>query len=169
MSTLKQLVDETTNIKNELKTCHSKIRNNLSNKGVSSASSDKMETLINKINEIPLGRKWATGSATTKLDSDGNIPYLEVKNLGFTPSVVLVNGGGWWSEFHPYFIMNGSAWGMTKLNSSTSFSSNIGTFYVSTTTNSPTHYGKSYVYNNAFRIVHSNGTKTNNVTWIAYE
>ena len=29
MSTLKQLVDETTNIKNELRTCHSNLKNNL--------------------------------------------------------------------------------------------------------------------------------------------
>ena len=29
MSTLKQLVDETTNIKNELKTCHANLKNNL--------------------------------------------------------------------------------------------------------------------------------------------
>ena len=29
MSTLKQLVDETTNIKNELKTCHTNLKSNL--------------------------------------------------------------------------------------------------------------------------------------------
>lgn len=167
MSTLKQLIDETTNIKNELKTCHSKIRSNLSNKGVSSASSDKMETLIDKINEIPLGRKWASGSATTQFDTQ--VAYLEVKNLGFTPSVVLVNGGGWWSEFHPYFKLKNTTYGMTKLNTTTDLSSSIGLFAVSTTTNNPSHWGRSYAYNNAFRIVHTNKTNTSSVTWIAYE
>ena len=167
MSTLKQLIDETTNIKNELKTCHSKIRSNLSNKGVSSTSNDKMETLIDKINEIPLGRKWASGSATTQYDTQ--VAYLEVKNLGFTPSVVLVNGGGWWSEFHPYFNLKNTTYGMTKLNTTTDITSGNGLFIVSTTTNNPSHWGRSYTYNNAFRIVHTTKTNTSSVTWIAYE
>lgn len=52
MATLKNLVDETTNIKNELKTCHSNLKNNLIAKGVEVLPSDKMPTLISKINNI---------------------------------------------------------------------------------------------------------------------
>ena len=167
MSTLKQLVDETSNIKNELKTCHDNLKSNLSSKGIYVDSTDKMQTLIDKINNIHLGRKWASGSATTQYDTQ--VAYLEVKNLGFTPSVVLVNGGGWWSEFHPYFNLKNTTYGMTKLNTTTDITSGNGLFIVSTTTNNPSHWGRSYTYNNAFRIVHTTKTNTSSVTWIAYE
>lgn len=49
MATLKNLVDETTNIKNELKTCHANLRNNLISKGVECSTTDKMSSLINNI------------------------------------------------------------------------------------------------------------------------
>ena len=52
MATLKSLVDETTNIKNELKTCHTNLKNNLVEKGVDASSSDKMATLIDKVRGI---------------------------------------------------------------------------------------------------------------------
>ena len=42
MATLKSLVDETTNIKNELKECHSNLKNNLIEKGVECSDMDKM-------------------------------------------------------------------------------------------------------------------------------
>ena len=49
MATLKSLVDETTNIKNELVSCHSNLKNNLIKKGVKCSSTDKMPSLIDKI------------------------------------------------------------------------------------------------------------------------
>ena len=49
MATLKNLVDETTNIKNELKTCHSNLKNNLIAKGVECSDTDKMSSLVDKI------------------------------------------------------------------------------------------------------------------------
>lgn len=49
MSTLKALVDETTNIKNELVTCHSNLKNNLIKKGVECSDTDKMSSLIDNI------------------------------------------------------------------------------------------------------------------------
>lgn len=52
MTTLKQLVDETTNIKNDIVTCHSRLRTNLSNKNVSSLQTDKLPVLIDKVNLI---------------------------------------------------------------------------------------------------------------------
>ena len=52
MATLKQLVDETTNIKNELIDCHTDLKNNLINKGVEVTNNDKMSNLIDKINDI---------------------------------------------------------------------------------------------------------------------
>ena len=52
MSTLKQLVDETTNIKNELVTCHANLKNNLLHKNIDFLPTDKFSTLISKIKNI---------------------------------------------------------------------------------------------------------------------
>lgn len=55
MATLKQLVDETTNIKNELISCHSDLKNNLINEGVEILDSDKMSDLIDKLVKNSIG------------------------------------------------------------------------------------------------------------------
>lgn len=52
MATLKNLVDETTNIKDELKTCHTNLKNNLITKGVECSDADKLSSLVNKVGEI---------------------------------------------------------------------------------------------------------------------
>ena len=52
MTTLKSLVDETSNIKNELKTCHTNLKNNLNAKGVECSDSDKMPSLVGKVGDI---------------------------------------------------------------------------------------------------------------------
>ena len=54
MATLKNLVDETTNIKNELKECHTNLKNNLIEKGVDilPTNSKKMSNLIEKVKSI---------------------------------------------------------------------------------------------------------------------
>lgn len=49
MATLKNLVNETTNIKDELITCHTNLKNNLVDKGISVSSSDKLATLVDKV------------------------------------------------------------------------------------------------------------------------
>lgn len=52
MSTLKNLVDKTTNIKNELVECHSNLKNNLIEKGVECSDTDKMTSLIDKVDSL---------------------------------------------------------------------------------------------------------------------
>ena len=52
MATLKSLVDETTNIKNELEVCYTNLKNNLIKKGVECDENDKILSLINKVNDI---------------------------------------------------------------------------------------------------------------------
>lgn len=52
MATLKNLVDETTSIKNELVTCHTNLKNNLITKGVECSDADKLSSLVNKVGEI---------------------------------------------------------------------------------------------------------------------
>ena len=57
MATLKSLVDETTNIKNELKECHTNLKNNLIEKGVECSDTDKMLSLIGKVKNTSLFSK----------------------------------------------------------------------------------------------------------------
>lgn len=52
MATLKELVNEVTTIKNELKTCHTNLKNNLVSKGITVSSTDKMSSLISKVANI---------------------------------------------------------------------------------------------------------------------
>ena len=52
MATLSALVAETTTIKNTLTTCHTKLKTNLTNKGVSVSSTDKLSTLVDKVSTI---------------------------------------------------------------------------------------------------------------------
>lgn len=52
MATLKTLVDETTNIKNKLKTCHANLKNNLIEKGVECSDTDKMSSLVDRVKNI---------------------------------------------------------------------------------------------------------------------
>lgn len=55
MSTLSELVSETTVIKNNLSTCHSNLKTKLQEKGVEVSDSDKITDLINKIDDIQSG------------------------------------------------------------------------------------------------------------------
>ena len=63
MSTLKQLVDETTNIKNELITCHANLKSNLIEKGGECSDTDKLLSLVDKIERIQTGKKFISGIA----------------------------------------------------------------------------------------------------------
>ena len=90
MSTLKQLVDETSNIKNELKTCHANLKSNLIDKGVECSNTDKLLRLANKVGEIELGKKWASGEHIVNFpDTFVYSVEIDLSNLSFTPSVVV--------------------------------------------------------------------------------
>ena len=67
MATLKNLVDETTNIKNELVACHTNLKNNLSAKGVECSDTDKISSLIDKINNIK-GYKFSNIETSNYVD-----------------------------------------------------------------------------------------------------
>lgn len=65
-STLKELVDETTVIKDELVNCRNNLKTNLSNKGVDTTSLNKMQDLVNSIPKLKVlpsvmrkGDTWA--------------------------------------------------------------------------------------------------------------
>ena len=85
MATLKSLVDETTNIKNELKSCHSNLKNNLINKGVSISSGDKLSTLVNKTNE--LGVKINKQSGELVLNNTNSSYDIAISKIDLNKSV----------------------------------------------------------------------------------
>lgn len=90
MSTLKQLVDETTNIKNELKTCHTNLKTNLIDKGVECSDTDKLLSLVGKVGEIELGKKWASGEHIVNFPSTFVYSVeIDLSNLSFIPSIVV--------------------------------------------------------------------------------
>ena len=64
MATLKNLVDETTNIKNELTRCYDNLRSNLTNKNIDFLDSDKLEMLIDKVSQIKTYKKVAGDEKT---------------------------------------------------------------------------------------------------------
>ena len=61
MATLKSLVDETSNIKNELIECHTNLSNVLTLKGQEISSEDKLSSLISKISNIRVITDIPTG------------------------------------------------------------------------------------------------------------
>lgn len=82
-STLKELVDETTVIKDELVNCRNTLKTNLNNKGVDTTSLNKINDLISSIPNMPV-KRWASGT--------GNYSsyILTVNNLEFKPSHIFV-------------------------------------------------------------------------------
>lgn len=84
MSTLKQLVDETTNIKDEIITCHANLKNNLIEKGVECSDTDKLLRLANKVGEIELGKKFIKG--ITYQNADNSRIFNTVCESGYSKS-----------------------------------------------------------------------------------
>ena len=100
MATLKSLVDETTNIKNEIVECCDNLKDILVNKDISCDNTDKLSTLIDKVGDIELGKKWASGTFPAYRPS-GNVSSYKITintNLQFTPSVIIFITKGIWTH-----------------------------------------------------------------------
>ena len=95
MATLKELVAQTTTIKNELKNCHTSLVNNLTNVGITCSSSDKMQTLIDKIATIETGTTITEGSYDSTITvSSTSYAYTTITTgTSFTPSRIFVKLG----------------------------------------------------------------------------
>ncbi|WP_092921275.1 hypothetical protein [Romboutsia hominis] len=104
MSALNTLVYETTNIKNELITCYTNLKNNLIEKGVECSDKDKFENLVSKINSISTGKKWAKGEAIsssdkirfkllTSNDDSFSTTYIIIPKLDFIPTTIIARYG----------------------------------------------------------------------------
>lgn len=85
MTTLKQLVDEITDIKNELVTCHSKLKSNLTDKGIKVLSNDKMLNLINNVSNIVTPKTVRAGNS--------NILVSMIPSTG-CEGIMICNGPG---------------------------------------------------------------------------
>lgn len=88
MSTLKQLVDETTLIKNDLVNCRNTLESNLLDKDIEVVPGAKMSTLIDKVGDITLGKKWASGSTQSE-NYNGGSYRLTVSGLEFRPRLII--------------------------------------------------------------------------------
>ena len=111
MATLKELVNETTNIKDELKTCHTNLKNNLVEKGVECSDNDKMLSLINKVEQIKTGSKFASGISSINQSNSS----IKVSGLDFEPNIVIIrykySSNTYVGIFHKtYTYINSSNW-----------------------------------------------------------
>ena len=77
MDGFKQLVDETSNIKDEVVRCHTNLKNKLSRKGVQISDTDKMSELIEKIDEVNSNLpNWVISSKTDYWLDAKNMPTI---------------------------------------------------------------------------------------------
>ncbi|MGL5713413.1 MAG: hypothetical protein ACRCX2_10370 [Paraclostridium sp.] len=99
MSTLSNITTQLDSVKTDIASCHSKLKTNLSAKGVSVLPTDKLSDLINKIPSIATGKRWATGSlnstsfssnGSTSLPHSGSVSIViaDVTGLDFRPRLV---------------------------------------------------------------------------------
>ena len=105
MATLKNLVNETTNIKNDIVTCHSSIIEKLNNKGIDAKQDEKLLSLINKIGNITLeslgGMKYATGTYPRPAGGNG---YHDIRGMSFKPSYFIAVQPYGLDKYHVYTI-----------------------------------------------------------------
>ena len=87
MATLKSLVDETTDIKDELKACHSNLKNTLIGKGVECSDTDKMSNLIDKTNKLEYieGLKnypsWYINKTISNITNSSSNSHISCENM----------------------------------------------------------------------------------------
>lgn len=75
MATLKNLVDETTNIKNEIVECYSKLSSILTSKNIEVSEEDKMLDLISKVDSELINKLWLYKDGYEYIENGGIISY----------------------------------------------------------------------------------------------
>lgn len=96
MSTLNQLVDETTNIKNEIINCNVELRKILQSKNVSVSIGEKLQSLISKVNSVQDVSKypeWAKKSSDTWIPCSNIDSYRSGVGTGAIGNNIYVAGG----------------------------------------------------------------------------
>ena len=102
MATLKSLVDETTNIKNELVDCHSNLKNNLIEKGVECSDTDKMSSLIDKVSEIQTPNTVTVSDTKIDVITDLSNQYLNTFSFNRMINVV--------GDIRVFFTLSAVTW-----------------------------------------------------------
>ena len=166
MATLKQLVDETTNIKNELKTCHTNLKNNLIDKGVECSDSDKLLSLANKVGEIELGKKWASGQVSLVSDNANKFYFIQENiKFDFNPSIFIAYlANRTYSNVNPFSLLVKDVYAFTSTSSD----------MLKVFTNSNMYDNGVYLNNTGFKVIVYNYTNLTNASqykfnWIAIE
>ena len=159
MATLKNLVDEVGNIKNELVTCSNTLKYNLTLKEVSYSGTDKLLSLINKVNDIKVGKRYATGTAMP--DTAG---LFTVSNLSFTPTVIYARcaEGKWWSAYIKNVFIKNNNHVLISMSEKTYEQQEY-------EVRLDGEYGYCYVYQNSFKAYCGGSSGVYPVTWVAYE
>ena len=98
MATLNELVNETTNIKNEIVTCHESLKSNLVKKGIECSNTDKMSSLIEKVDQIKKAEGNAVAadvlSGKTFTNANGGLITGTMANRSATTAASSVGGSG---------------------------------------------------------------------------
>lgn len=92
-ATLSQITEFNKEMNDEISYQCSRLSQNLKSKGVETLITDKMSSLINKVSDIQLGKKWASGSFSSQEgDSGQGITKKNIRtNLPFTPTRIVIN------------------------------------------------------------------------------
>ena len=138
----------------------------LISEGLEVSTNNTFEELIENIS---LGKKWATGTAN--ITSIGNNHYYRVHGLSFTPSVILTRTTNKTSVFHGYYISNLLQGKSRAIRGETDSDTNLymRLFDVDTTSDTLTD---AYCYNGNFSIkmYGSTGAYSSYIfDWIAFE
>ena len=70
----------------KLQTAKDTLATNITSKGVTASQTDAVSVLADKVGQIVIGKRWASGTFSSGSTS------LVVSNLNFTPSIVIVRG-----------------------------------------------------------------------------
>ena len=92
-SSLVDTVEHVKNVNDEIYFLKAKLENNLIEKGIECSDTNKMSSLIDKITNIELGIKWASGNLGTYFNSNNNRVWSSVTvemNLSFIPSTIFI-------------------------------------------------------------------------------
>lgn len=117
MSTLKQLTDQTTYIKNDIRNCHSNLVQNLRYIDVQCNNYDKFNVLVDKVRNVTTGKRWASGKFYNVYCPNNKYFYFTGTSYGtshtyaeftfpFNPTTVIINYGTSAGQIHFHYISN---------------------------------------------------------------
>jgi hypothetical protein len=92
-SSLNNAVNFANNIKNEIQTIKTTLASNLSNKNISASNFESLTALVNKVNDISVGKKLVSGEIPDTNISTASTTaksFAFETNLDFTPSSILI-------------------------------------------------------------------------------